>query len=139
MSENQDIRWKQRFQNFGLALKRLGELNELQITDLRAIEQEGFVQRFEYTFELAWKTAKDYMQDVGIVFTEVSPRTVIKAAFVAGIIDDAQPFIDMMISRNLLSHTYDFDKFTQILVDVKTKYLPVLEKFYNFLAEKINE
>ena len=139
MSRDQDIRWKQRFQNFNRAINLLRELSEFNIDELKPIEQEGFIQRFEYTFELAWKTAKDYLTHSGVILAEDSPREVIKAAFAAGIIDDGQTFIDMMISRNLLSHTYDVERFTQILEKVKTIYLPVLDNFYDFLAAKIDD
>ncbi|GHV29968.1 hypothetical protein FACS1894167_10030 [Synergistales bacterium] len=114
----------------------LRELNEFDIDNLKPIEQEGFIQRFEFTFELAWKTAKDYLQEAGVLLTEVSPRAVIKAAFAAGIITDGQVFIDMMLARNLLSHTYELTKFKEILTKVKSEYLAALETFYDFLTEK---
>jgi Nucleotidyltransferase substrate binding protein like len=37
------------------------------------IEKEGVIQRFEYSFELAWKTIKDYLEDSGLVFAIVAP------------------------------------------------------------------
>ncbi|ELV05863.1 nucleotidyltransferase substrate binding protein, partial [Brachyspira hampsonii] len=57
MSEN--IRWKQRFYNFEKAFNLLKSVfEEKEINDLSLLEQEGVVQRFEYTYELAWKTLK---------------------------------------------------------------------------------
>jgi hypothetical protein len=55
---NPDIRWKQRFQNFDHAFVLLREALERGPEDLSMLEKEGVIQRFEYTFELAWKTSK---------------------------------------------------------------------------------
>lgn len=59
-----DIRWKQRFQNFKKAFLRLQEIVESKdnLSEFESIVQEGIIQRFEYTFELAWKTLKDRME-----------------------------------------------------------------------------
>jgi len=46
------------------------------------------IQRFEYSYELAWKTMKDYLQENGVTISPVTPRAVIKAAFAAGVVED---------------------------------------------------
>ena len=57
MEFKKEIRWKQRFQNFNRAYNLLNcALEENDIDDLSNLEQEGVIQRFEYTYELAWKT-----------------------------------------------------------------------------------
>ena len=60
----QDIRCKQRFQNFGSAYSQLKDavLNTQNPSDL---EKEGTIQRFEFTHELAWKVMRDYLEYVG--------------------------------------------------------------------------
>ena len=133
----EDIRWQQRYQNFDRALLLLQELLSYDIDELKPLEQEGFAQRFEYTFELAWKTARDYLEHSGHVVAQASPRSVIKEAFATGIIEDGQQFIDMMATRNLLSHTYDFTKFKEILKNIKSEYLPALAKFHCYLSKRI--
>ena len=79
MSENpQDIRWKQRFQNFQNAFMQLDQAVS-NVDKLSVLEKEGMVQRFEYTFELAWKTLKDFLEDQNV--EAKFPREVIKKAF----------------------------------------------------------
>ena len=75
---NQDIRWRQRFNNFEKALLLLQEGLAKGAEKLSNLEKEGIVQRFEFTFELAWKTMKDYLEFSGILFDQVTPRSVIK-------------------------------------------------------------
>ncbi|MDR0328972.1 MAG: nucleotidyltransferase substrate binding protein [Planctomycetaceae bacterium] len=73
-----DIRWKQRFQNFRRAFGLLREAVEgRNIDEYSDLEQEGIIQRFEYTFELGWKTFKDYLEFKGIAPSEMTPRQVI--------------------------------------------------------------
>jgi nucleotidyltransferase substrate binding protein (TIGR01987 family) len=102
---NSDIRWKQRFDNFDRAFVLLREVCDRGVTSLSQLEKEGAIQRFEVAFELAWKTLKDYLEESGMVVNPVTPRNVIKEAFAAKLLEDAQVWIDMMLHRNLLSHT----------------------------------
>ena len=80
-----DIRWQQRFHNFDRAFVLLREALERKPEALSMLEKEGVVQRFEYTFELAWKTLKDYLEASGLVISPVTPRQVIKEAFVSSL------------------------------------------------------
>ena len=64
MINSKETRWKQRMENFTKAYNKLREAVSIY-TQLNDIEKEGMVQRFEYTFELAWKTLKDYMESKG--------------------------------------------------------------------------
>lgn len=133
----EDIRWKQRFQNFERAYKLLySALEGKSIGDFSDLEQEGIIQRFEYTYELAWKTMKDFLQEEGVIIDPLTPRTVIKEAFIANLIDDGQVWTDMMLHRNLLSHTYDDQTFNEVLKAVNSKYLPAISKLYEWLNSR---
>lgn len=135
--ENADIRWKQRFQNFNRAFILLrSAMEEKDLCNFSDLEREGLIQRFEYTYELAWKTTKDYLEYNGNILSEATARAVIKEAFAVGIIQNGQVFIDMMLSRNLLSHCYDYNKFLEILTKVKSEYLPALDELYMFFLER---
>ena len=64
----QDIRWQQRFSNYRKALAKLIQAVDLLSVQIERDEsvaellQEGLIQRFEYTHELAWKVMKDYAE-----------------------------------------------------------------------------
>jgi len=136
-----DIRWKQRFQNyrraFGLLREALGDKGLEEYSDL---EQEGIIQRFEYTFELCWKTFKDYLEFSGVKLTEATPRKVIKECAAVNIFGEAEMnpevFLEMMLARNALSHTYDFEQFKQVIVKLKEQYFDELEKSYTYFMNK---
>ena len=105
-----DIRWKQRFQNFRRAFNLLRSALE-DTNEYSDLELEGIIQRFEYTFELSWKTFKDYLEHSGIILEEVTPRKIIKECANKGIFAaagmSADVYLNMMLERNALSHTYD--------------------------------
>jgi len=132
-----DVRWKQRLQNFDRALVLLRSGLESKALDaFTDLEREGLIQRFEYTYELAWKTLKDYLEDSGVVVNPVTPRTVIKEAFAAKILADGQIWIDMMLDRNRLSHIYDFNTFTTVLESVAKRYFPALDALHEWLLAR---
>jgi len=140
-----DIRWKQRFQNFRRAFDLLREaLEDKNLEEYSDLEREGIIQRFEYTFELAWKTYKDYLEFSGINLLEATPRKVIKECAATNIFCEAEinpeVFMDMMLSRNALSHTYDFEQFKQVIVKIKQQYLFELEKTHlYFMGKELND
>jgi nucleotidyltransferase substrate binding protein (TIGR01987 family) len=133
---NPDIRWKQRFDNFSRGYGLLREALERKPHTLSMLEKEGVIQRFEYTFELAWKTLKDYLEEGGLVITPVTPRQVIKEAFAAKVISDGDVWIHMLDHRNLLSHTYDSSVFEQAVDDIADHYLVAMTNLYEFFKGK---
>jgi nucleotidyltransferase substrate binding protein (TIGR01987 family) len=129
-----DIRWIQRFNNYLRAYDLLkeaafiGEPSELEI--------EGMIQRFEYTFELAWKTMKDYLEEMG--FTEiVGSREAIRIAFANGIIADGDIWMEMIKARNLTTHIYNSETAHQIWSDIIKLYLPCFKQFRDYLEGKL--
>ena len=137
---NQDIRWQQRLQNFGRAFTLLRSTFEDEERTFNQLELEGIIQRFEYTFELAWKTLKDKMEHDGLILDKISPKMVVKEAFQAKYIVDVETWLKMIGDRNLMSHTYDFSKFEAILQAIRQEYVPLLDTFYtDLLAEVVAE
>ncbi len=136
MSATPDIRWKQRFQNFDRAFVLLRQALEHGPAALNSLEKEGTIQRFEYCFELAWKTLKDYLEAGGFVFAVVTPRQILKDAYGAKVIDDGQVWIDMLDHRNLLAHTYSSQAFDEAVEAVHRRYLAAIEKLHGFLQQE---
>ncbi len=127
----EDIRWKQRFSNFQRAFLLLRDMRERELASFSQLEKEGAIQRFEFVFELAWKVLKDYLEAEGVQLESNTPRQVIKQAFAAGLLQDAQTWIDIMLLRNKLSHTYDQQVFEQALHTIRDDYYPAFERLYD--------
>lgn len=97
----EEIRWKQRFENFERSVQLLGKAVAVKTPD--DITKAGIVQCFEICFELAWNLLKDYLNDQGIIVK--FPRDTFKKAFEVELLSDGQLWIDMLKNRNLMSHT----------------------------------
>ena len=136
MNPNPDIRWKQRFQNFDRAFVLLRDAMEKGPSALNQLEKEGVIQRFEYCFELAWKTVKDYLEEGGLVIATITPRQVLKDAFAAKILEDGQVWIDMLDHRNLLSHTYNLFNFEKAVEAIHSRYLSAFAQLHEFLQQE---
>lgn len=134
--ENSDIRWKQRFQNFEKAIGHLADALEIENPDL--LQKAGIIQFFEMSYELAWNTLKDYLEEQG--FTDVkSPRNALKKGFEVGLIEDGHLWMELLLDRNLTAHTYDEEKATEVEELIHEKYFPVLSQLYEILKTKISE
>lgn len=82
------------------------ELSDLAQPSL--VERDAAIKRFEYGFDIVWKTARHYLLAVGGV-DERAPKSVIRAARVAGLFSDDQTEVALAMTddRNLTVHTYD--------------------------------
>lgn len=128
-----EIRWKQRFENFENAFLLLEEaVNDFP--NLSKLEKEGLIQRFEYTFELSWKTLKDFLesQGVGAKF----PREVIKQAFKNDLISDGELWLQMLDSRNQMAHHYDEKTFKKNLKKIINFYFDLIKQVYETLKKQ---
>ena len=132
----QDIRWMQRFNHFSKALGQLSRF--IEKGDLNELEKQGLIQVFEYTYELAWNTIKDYFEDQGETNIHAS-RDALRLAFRRGLIADGETWMDMIRSRSLTSHTYNEDIAEKIATDITNRYFPEfmgLQSKMNSLQEK---
>lgn len=143
MDKQEDIRWEQRFSNYNKALDKFIQAVEYleknygggddpidpdEIIDEEFdLFQEGLIQRFEYTFELAWKVMQDYLKYQG-VDVEGGPRSAMREAFNLKLLKDGKIWMEMIKSRNMTSHTYNEETANEIFHEVMYAYRePFLE------------
>jgi nucleotidyltransferase substrate binding protein (TIGR01987 family) len=130
----QDIRWKQRFGNFSKAFQTLRRAVELaEQRELSELEEQGLIQGFEFTHELAWNVLKDYLEDQGFSGL-IGSKDASRTAFKHGLIQDGEVWMDMIKARNLSSHTYNQEVADEIVEGVRHRFFPAFETF----AEKMN-
>lgn len=126
-----DIRWIQRFNNFSKALSQLTKFIEKD--KLNELEQQGLIQSFEYTYELAWNTIKDYFESQGET-NIFGSRDAFRLAFKRGLIENGEAWMDMIKSRMLTSHTYNEDVAESIAKSTETVYYGEFMKLHKKLA-----
>lgn len=117
---------KLKHENFSRALKKLHAALEEDIA-ANELFLDGLIQRFEFSFELAWKLMKAFLDYEGIEVN--SPRAAIRKAFQTELIADAEAWLDMLEKRNLSSHTYDAETAKEIYRHVAQKYIFLLDDF----------
>ncbi len=130
-----DIRWKQRLDNFERAFGQLREAVQLrQERPLSRLEEQGLIQAFEYTHELAWKTLKDFLEGRGAGKLYGS-RDATRAAFREGLVTQGQTWMDMIVSRNLTSHAYDEAMASEVAEAIVKRYYPEFVAFSTAMGE----
>lgn len=130
----QDIRWRQRFSNYTKALAQLRQAVQLAAQrPLSKLEEQGLIQAFEFTHELAWNTLKDFLENRGVQNLYGS-KDATREGFKTGLIENGQAWMDMIQSRNLTSHTYDEATAAQIADAIRSAYFPEFEALHSKLA-----
>ena len=123
----QDIRWKQRFNNYLKAFQTLVEAVELARTrELSKLEQQGLIQSFEFTHELAWNVLKDYLEDKGIMGL-IGSKDATREAFKNGLIEPGGDWMKMIEARNKTTHTYDPKVAQAVVEDILERFYPAFE------------
>jgi nucleotidyltransferase substrate binding protein (TIGR01987 family) len=132
--ENQDIRWKQRFQNFEKALKSL-----IEITNQPGMYEEVIIdaalKRFDITFDLAWKVLQDYLYEQGYIEYK-GPRNVIAKSYQDGLIKDGEGWAILHEDRNILSHKYDFEESRIIYSRIVSLHVPLFLELEKKLSDE---
>jgi len=129
----EEIRWKYRFDNFSKSFEALKR--SLEIENPSEVERGGVIQFYKMTFELAWKTIKDYLQEEG--FEVKSPRAAIKQGIQIELLENGHDWMDALEDRNLTAHTYDEETAVKVYQSIKNIYFPVLNRFYEKLKNKL--
>jgi len=132
---NKDIRWHQRLSNFEKALAQLNKaaaLNEER--KLSELEMQGLIQSFEFTHELAWNLMKDYFYYQGNSEIRGS-RDATRQAFKFELIKNGEIWMDMILSRNKTTHTYDEETAKEIVENILNKYV---QNFNDFKSKMLS-
>ena len=129
-----DIRWQQRFGNYKKALAQLTRF--MQRPSLNELEEQGLIQAFEYTHELAWKTVSDFIKSKGNAEIFGS-RDATREAFALGLIENGDVWMEMIKSRNMTSHTYNEATTKQIVDAIRSSYYPAFGALEKRLGELV--
>lgn len=136
---SEDIRWKQRFDNYLRAFATLRRAVDLaRQRDLSELEQQGLIQGFEFTHELAWNVLKDYLENAGISGI-IGSKGATREAFKNGLIHDGESWMEMIKSRNLSFHTYNQDTAEEVVTNILSRFYPAFEQMtatFTTLAEQ---
>lgn len=136
---DQDVRWKQRFDNFSKALRTLEKAVALAAErPLSELEQQGLIQGFEFTHELAWNVLKDFLEEKGVAGL-IGSRDATRSAFRNGLIEEGEIWMDMIKDRNLSSHTYQLELAGRIAGNVLERFYPAFQRLHVKLSGLLNE
>lgn len=139
-NKQQDIRWLQRFSNYRKALVKLGKAVEIvsseleQDQDIDELLQEGLIQRYEYTHELAWNLMKDFAEYQGVTGL-IGSRDAIRQTLKLGLIED-ENWMRSIVDRNLTSHDYDEDTAKEIVNNIINIYYPLFLRYEKVMLKK---
>ena len=134
-----DVRWKQRFSNYQKALSRLRDAVALFHTrPLSDLEQQGLIQAFEYTHELAWKTIQDYLLYQGH-FDIKGSRDAFRLAIRYNLITNGEKWMETIQARNLTSHAYDQGMAEKIVKLVADNYFALFDQLEKRMTEIEND
>lgn len=126
---NPDIRWHQRLENFSKALLQLESAVMLsKQRKLSALEEQGLIQAFEFTHELAWNLMRDYFYYQGN--NEITgSRDASRESFKMGLVQNGEAWMEMIRSRNQSSHTYNQEVADDISEKIITSYFGLFKDF----------
>lgn len=117
-----DIRWIQRLENYQKALSRLAAAVALsRERPLSDLEQQGLVQAFEFTHELAWNCLKDFLESRG-TSDLFGSKDATREAFAGGLIENGEVWMNMIRHRNLSTHTYNEETVKEIVASITSDY-----------------
>lgn len=124
-----------KWEDYHKALHRL-EIALTKTLDEDDLYLDATIQRFEFTFELAWKLMKAVLEYEGIEAT--SPRSSIREAWKQHLIGDAEKWLDMQVKRNLSSHTYNEETAQDIYRHIKEDYIVLLQDLDQEIRSKLD-
>lgn len=117
-----------KLRNYRNAVTRLKEaVQEWQHGHSSDVIRDGVIQRFEITYELAWKATKDYLQSIGIVDVN-SPKAVVREAYVQKLLTTEQRWVQIISDRNLTTHMYSEELANEVAERIADHYVEEFEQ-----------
>ena len=116
MAPNEEI--QSLFGQFKEAYSRLKEA--INIKEESDIKRDAVIKRFEFSYELLWKTYKRIARLQKLDY--FNPKACFQFAFKSGLIEDEELFLEIIDARNKTTHVYSEEE---------------AKKIYNFIKEKI--
>jgi len=77
--------------------------------------RDATIQRFEYTYELAWKILKRYLKNEALVDETAPIKTLYREAVRKGLIDKVESWFAYHDARNLTTHIYDEHRSSRLI------------------------
>ncbi len=132
------VKTMNKYDNLSKAVKRLNEANiRYKKSADDPIYQDALIKRFEFTFELAWKTLRQFMMDSGYQMPSVTPKGVFAYAYQESILQDEKIWLDMLEDRNLSTHDYCFKVAPGIAGRISNKYAKCLAALAKYVGDAI--
>ena len=128
-----ELRWKQRFSNFQNAYSTfLRVLERLDANPEDEIVKMALIPSFEFTYELAWKTMKDYLESEGFDQVQSSKQT-IRTAFQAELIDNPEGWMSAVEKRNLVENSL----LEEAIIFIRQEFFPLAGKLHEDLKSRL--
>ncbi|MFZ4544261.1 MAG: nucleotidyltransferase substrate binding protein [Saprospiraceae bacterium] len=132
-----NIRWIQRFNNFSSALSLMQKFID-KGDELNELENQGLIKSFEYNYELAWNTIKDFYENQGETGIQGS-KDAIQLAFKRGLIADGDVWMEMLKDRNKSAHTYNEQLAEELIEVIFVDYFPQFKLIQATLKKLIDK
>ncbi|WOD41157.1 HI0074 family nucleotidyltransferase substrate-binding subunit [Nodosilinea sp. E11] len=133
-----DLRWVQRFQNFDEAYQTFGRVFErYQTAPDDEVVQIALIQAFAFTFEIAWRTMKEYLEYDGYSGLSNSKQTV-RVAFQAGMITSPEDWMATIARRNMTNHVYDTAVLQEMITFIRDEFIPLVQAFHSEFSQAMS-
>ena len=115
-------------ETFSKTLRNLEQSQQYQPPYDPVIEA-GIVMLFHLCMEQSWKAMRVALVDQGFSMTSIaSPRSIVKCAYSAGMIDDEKGWLNALEARNLVTHSYDESVALKLIGLTRTRFIPLFQQ-----------
>ncbi|MBE9113253.1 nucleotidyltransferase substrate binding protein [Nodosilinea sp. LEGE 07298] len=132
------LRWVQQFQNFEDAYQTFGRVYErYRAAPDDEVIQIALIQAFEFNFEIAWKTMKDYLEYEGYSGVN-SSKQVVRVAFQSGLVTSPKGWMTAIARRNMTSHVFNTVVLQEMINFIRDEFRPLVQALYSELSKAMS-